>query len=32
MQDALDIQMKRAAAINDYNQAVVALRRLKSDF
>ena len=32
MQEALDIQMKRAAAINDYNQAVVALRRLKSDF
>lgn len=32
MQEALDTQMKRAAAINDYNQAVVALRRLKSDF
>ena len=32
MQEALDTQMKRAEAINDFNQAVITLRRLKSEF
>lgn len=32
MQEALNTQMKRAAAINDFNKAVITLRRLKSEF
>ena len=31
LQESIDSQLKRASAINDYNQAVVALKRLKGD-
>ena len=31
LQESIDMKQKRAAAINDYNQAVIALKRMRGD-